>query len=89
MPSGVALRGVHQQCGSRRAKLGGKKMAYDPETTKTWIQLGEEVYPTDTPEEIEKAQEAMRRARSLQQRVFEGDPSSDDCYPNGQTLFSE
>lgn len=47
-----------------------------------------ETYTTDTPAEIEIAQEAMRAAGITEADVWAGDPECPDSYKNGQKLFA-
>lgn len=55
----------------------------------SFIVIDDDVSLVDTEAEIQAAQEAMRQAGRMEARVYVGDPSSPETYPNGQILFAE
>lgn len=56
----------------------------------TFVQIDDQIFPTDTPEEIEAATTALREAGLAQSPVIVSptDENSPESYPNGQILFA-
>lgn len=56
----------------------------------TYIVIDEDIYTTNTADEIEEAKAALREAGAERAVVFAGEPDgAGDAYPNGQVLFAD
>lgn len=53
----------------------------------TYVVINEELYPVDTPDQIDTAQTALVNVGQYSARVYAGDPECPDSYWNGQTLY--